>query len=92
MSLENLESRCVVFMQFLSLSFFFFFFFISNIFVCCVCVVRKHPKLKSKYKRHVKAATEYAKMIDNFDDLVDLRTLTHHCLGPEPSPFRLVRH
>ena len=28
-------------------------------------------------------------MIDNFDDLVDQRTLARHCLGLEPSPFVL---
>ena len=32
---------------------------------------------------------KYAKTIDDFDDLVDLRTLAHHCLGPEPSAFVL---
>ena len=31
----------------------------------------------------------YAKTIDDFDDLVDPRTLAHHCLGPEPSTFVL---
>ena len=33
--------------------------------------------------------TEYAKTIDYFDDLVDPRTLAHHCLGPEPSFYVL---
>ena len=28
-------------------------------------------------------------MIDNFNDLVDQRTLARHCLGLEPSPFVL---
>ena len=37
----------------------------------------------------VQAAVEYAKTIDDFDDLVDLRTLAHHCFGLEPSSFVL---
>ena len=32
-------------------------------------------------------ATEYAKTIEGFDDLVDPLTLAHHFLGLEPSPF-----
>lgn len=28
-------------------------------------------------------------MIDDFDDLVDLRTLACHCLGPKPSAYVL---
>ena len=28
-------------------------------------------------------------MIDNFDDLVDPRTLARHCLSPKPSSFVL---
>ena len=46
------------------------------------CVVKRRPKLKSKYKSRVNVAIEYAKMIDDFDDFVDLRTLARHCLGP----------
>ena len=88
MSLDSPESRCVVLPQVLSPSF-FFFWFVTNLFVCCVCIVKKRPKLKSKYKRRVEVATEYAKTIDNFDNLVDPRTLTRHNLGPKPSPFVL---
>lgn len=51
--------------------------------------VKKRPKLKSRYQKHVQAATEYAKAIDNFNDLVDARTLARHSLGPEPSSFLL---
>ena len=35
-------------------------------------------------------ATKYIKMIDDFDDLIDPRTLAHHFLGPEPSSFILL--
>ena len=34
-------------------------------------------------------AIEYAKMIDDFDDLVDPRTLALHCLGLEPFAYIL---
>ena len=70
-------------------SFFFFFWFVANLSVCCVCTVKKRLKLKNRYKRHVEAATEYAKTIDDFDDLVDPRTLARHCLSPKPSSFVL---
>ena len=32
---------------------------------------------------------KHVKTIDDFDDLVDLQTLTCHYLGPEPSTFVL---
>ncbi|KAK9991205.1 hypothetical protein SO802_026190 [Lithocarpus litseifolius] len=48
-----------------------------------------HPKLKSRYKSHVEAAIECMKTINDFDDLVDLRTLAHHCLGLKPSAYVL---
>ncbi|KAL0003150.1 hypothetical protein SO802_016931 [Lithocarpus litseifolius] len=51
--------------------------------------VKKRLKLKSKYRRRVEVATEYAKMIDDFNDMVDQRTLACHCLGPEPAPYVL---
>ena len=43
----------------------------------------------SKYKQRVEAAIEYAKSIDDFDDLVNPRTLALHCLHPQPSAFVL---
>jgi len=53
------------------------------------CAVKRRPNLKSKYKQHVEVAIEYAKSIDDFDDLVDPRTLALYCLGPEPSTYVL---
>ncbi|KAL0001016.1 hypothetical protein SO802_014797 [Lithocarpus litseifolius] len=47
------------------------------------------PKLESRFVEHVHAAIQYASTIEDFDDLVDPRTLAHHCLGPEPSHFVL---
>ena len=85
MSLESPESKCVIVLQVL----FLFFWFVANLSICCVCTVKKHLKLKNRYKRHVEVATEYAKTIDDFDDLVDPRTLVRRYLGPKPSSFVL---
>ena len=54
------------------------------------CAVKKWSKLKSRYKERVEKAIEYAKMIEDWDNLVDLRTLAFYCFGPELSTF--VRH
>ena len=37
----------------------------------------------------MEAATEYAKTINDFNDLVDLRTLARHCLVPKLSSYVL---
>ena len=34
-------------------------------------------------------AIEYVRTIEDFDDLVDLRTLAFYCLGPDPFAFIL---
>ena len=62
---------------------------VANFPVCCVCVVKKRPKLKSKYRDRVEIAIEYIKTINDFDDLVDPRTLARHCFGLEPSAYIL---
>ena len=53
------------------------------------CVVKRQPKLKSRYRERVEKVIEYAKSIEDWDDLVDPRTLAFYCLGPEPSAFVL---
>ena len=53
------------------------------------CVVKRRPKLKSRHKERVEKAIEYAKMIEDWDDLVDPRTLAFYYLGPDPSAFVL---
>ena len=53
------------------------------------CAVKRRPKLKSRYKRRVEKAIEYAKTIEDYDDLVDPRTLAFYCLGLEPFAFVL---
>ena len=34
-------------------------------------------------------AIEHARTVENWDDLMDPRTLAFYCLGPEPSAFVL---
>lgn len=58
-------------------------------FTCYVFTVKDHLKIRSRYKEHIQAATEYAKTIDTFNDLVSPITLAHYFLGLEPSPFVL---
>ena len=50
---------------------FFVFLIVANFPIHCVYVVKKCPKLKSRYKHRVEAVVEYAKTIDNFDVLVN---------------------
>ena len=37
----------------------------------------------------MRKAIESARMVENWDDLMDPRTLAFYCLGPEPSAFVL---
>ena len=53
------------------------------------CAVKRRPKLKSRYRERVEKAIEYAKPIEDWDDLADPRTLAFYCLGPEPFAFVL---
>ena len=52
---------------------------------CIICGER----VESRYKQRVEATIEYAKSIDDFDDLVDPRTLALYYLGPVPSIYVL---
>ena len=49
----------------------------------------EHPELKGKFEERVQEAVRYAGTIEDFDELVDPRTLARHCLGPEPSLYVL---
>ena len=53
------------------------------------CAVKRQPKLKSKYQGCVEKAIQYAEAIESWEDLVDPRTLTFYCLGPDPSAYVL---
>ena len=49
--------------------------------------MKVRPDLESQFEERVQEAIKYARTIDNFDELVDPRTLARHCLGPEPSLY-----
>ena len=55
--------------------------------------MKRRPKLKSRYIERVEKAIKYALTIENWDDLVDPRTLTFYNIGPDPSAYilRLLR-
>ena len=52
-------------------------------------VVKEHPELESQFEERIQEAIKYVSTIDDFDELVDPRTLARHCLGPEPSLYVL---
>ena len=51
--------------------------------------VKERPDLESKFDEQVQAAVKYARTIEDFNELIDPRTLARHCLGPEPSLYVL---
>ena len=51
--------------------------------------MKRRPKLKSRYIERVEKAIEYALTVENWDDLVDLRTFAFYNLGPDPSAYVL---
>ncbi|XP_065619764.1 uncharacterized protein LOC136063380 [Quercus suber] len=52
-------------------------------------LVKRRQKLKSRYRKRVQKAIKYAQTIEDWDDLVNPRTLAFYCLGPDPSAFVL---
>ena len=73
------------------LSFSFFFFNTGHYSDPCVLpfAVKERPDLKSKFDEWVQVAVKYAGTIEDFNELIDPRTLARHCLGPEPSLYVL---
>ena len=51
--------------------------------------MKERPDLDSKFDERVQAAVKYAGMIEDFNELIDPRTLTRHYLGLEPSLYVL---
>uniref|UniRef100_A0A7N2MTF2 Uncharacterized protein n=1 Tax=Quercus lobata TaxID=97700 RepID=A0A7N2MTF2_QUELO len=51
--------------------------------------LKERLELEGKFKERVQEAIKYASTIDDFDKLVEPRTLVRHCLGPEPSDYVL---
>ena len=81
-------SRCIV-VLFNTLFLRLVLFISLLLFFWVPCAVKRRPKFKSRYKQRVQVAIEYAKSIDDFDDLVNPHTLALYCLGPEPSAYVL---
>ena len=69
----------------------FFFFNPGHYSDPCVLLftVKERPDLDNKFDGRVQAAVKYAATIEDFNELIDPRTLTRHCLGPEPSLYVL---
>ena len=68
-----------------------FSFILAIILDPCVLhfVVKERPELESGFDKRVQAAIEYTRTIEDFNELIDPRTLARHCLGPEPSLYIL---
>ena len=62
---------------------------IPNLFLLLHFVVKQHLELESRFDERVQAAAEYARTIEDFNELIDPRTLARHCLGLEPSLYVL---
>ena len=62
----------------------------SNLARFLLCyAVKERPELDSQFKERVHEAIKYAKTIEDFDELIDPRTLACHYLGPKPSLYVL---
>ena len=62
---------------------------IPDLFLLLHFVAKERPELESRFHKRVQAAVEYARTIEDFNELIDPRTLARHCLGPEPSLYVL---
>ena len=51
--------------------------------------MKEHPDLESKFDERVQEAVKYARTIEDFNELINPRTLACHCLGLEPSLYVL---
>ena len=49
--------------------------------------MKERLELEEKFEERVQRALKYVSTIDNFDELVDPRTLARHCLRPEPLDY-----
>ena len=62
--------------------------------ICSYFTVKDRLELENRFEEHAHAVVEYTSIINDFDDLVDPRTLARHCLGQEPSHyiFHAIHH
>ena len=85
--------RCLVRLLFKRCSSFllFSFFNLGHYSDPCVLLftVKERPDLDNKFDRRVQAAVQYAATIEDFNELIDPRTLARHYLGSKPSLYVL---
>ena len=62
---------------------------IPDLFSLLHFVAKERPKLESRFNERVQAAVEYARTIEDFNELIDPHTLARQCLGPESSLYVL---
>ena len=51
--------------------------------------MKECSELESEFDEQVQAAVQYARTIEDFNELINPHTLARHCLGPEPSLYIL---
>ena len=51
--------------------------------------MKERLELESEFDKRVQATVQYARMIEDFNELIDPCTLARHCLRPEPSLYVL---
>ena len=62
---------------------------IPDLFLLLHFVAKERPELESRFDERVQAVVEYARTIEDFNELINPRTLARHCLGPKPSLYVL---
>ena len=62
---------------------------IPDLFLLLHLVVKERLELESRFDEGVQAAVKYARTTEDFNELIDPRTLARHCLGLEPSLYVL---
>ena len=77
------DFRCVSILSYFYFSFCLLCLSLTPYFL--FCVVKRRPKLKSKYSKRVEKAIEYALTIESWDDLLDSQTLAFYNLGDRKS-------
>ena len=86
--------RCLVRLLFKRCSLFLLFFFSLILVIILILVffpftVKERPDLESKFDERVQAAVKYTRTIEDFNELIDPRTLARHCLCHDPNPLNM---
>ena len=94
MSVGDPSTWCILPRIFFFLVYLFILIVLSDLclfyFILFYCfIVKDRLELDSRFEERVCAIVEYVSTINDFDDLVDPRTLARHCLGSEPFHYVL---